>query len=106
MITLRKICAWLIPSLCLLFIASAVFTATRPSAGLDFKGFGTLPVVSNGRVQPIDSLARNALLSIHGKQSVPGDGAPTTPTAWFAELNFNPALADTRKIFTISFRVC
>ena len=98
---LRKIIAWLIPSLCLLFIASAVFEATRPSTGLDFKGFGTLPVVSNGRVQPLDSLARNALLSIHGKQRVPGDDAPATPAAWLAELNFKPELADTRKIFPI-----
>ncbi len=101
MITLRKITSWLIPALCLLFIAYAVFTATRPSKGLDFKNFGTLPVVSNGRIQPLDSLARNALLSIHGKQNVPGDDAPATPRAWLAELNFNPPLADTRKIFPI-----
>jgi ABC-type transport system involved in cytochrome c biogenesis permease subunit len=101
MSTLRKISAWFIPSLCLFFIASAVFNATRPSTGLDFKDFGTLPIVSNGRVQPIDSLARNALLFIHGKQSVPGEGTPATPSAWFAELSFNPTLADTRKIFSI-----
>ena len=101
MSTLRKITAWLIPALCLLFIASAVFKATRPSTGLDFKNFGTLPVVSNGRVQPLDSLARNALLSIHGKQRVPGDDAPATPAAWLAELNYKPQLADTRKIFLI-----
>ncbi len=98
---LQKITAWLIPALCFLFIASAVFKTSRPSSGVDFKGFGTLPVISNGRVQPLDSLARNALLAIHGKQSVPGDDAPTTPAAWLAELNFNPALADTRKIFPI-----
>ncbi len=101
MSTLRKITAWLIPSLCLLFIVSAVFKATRPSIGFNFKGFGALPVVSNGRVQPLDSLARNALLSIHGKQNVPGADAPATPAAWLAELNFSPALADTRKIFPI-----
>jgi ABC-type transport system involved in cytochrome c biogenesis permease subunit len=98
---LRKMTAWLIPLLCLLVIVGAVFKATRPSAGLDFKGFGSLPVVSNGRVQPLDSLGRNALLSIHGKQRIPGDDAPAGPAAWLAELNFNPALADTRKIFLI-----
>jgi len=101
MSTLRKLTAWLIPALCLLFIASSFFMATRPSAGFDFKNFGTLPVVSNGRVQPLDSLARNALLSIHGKQNIPGDGAPATSAAWLAELNFKPELADTRKIFVI-----
>ena len=101
MSTLRKFTAWLIPALCLLFIASAVFKATRPSTGLDFKNFSSLPAVSNGRVQPLDSLARNALLSIHGKQSVAGDDAPASPGAWLAELNFKPELADTRKIFPI-----
>jgi ABC-type transport system involved in cytochrome c biogenesis permease subunit len=98
---LRKITAWLIPAICLFFVAGAVFKATRPSAGLDFKNFGTLPVVSNGRVQPLDSLARNALLSIHGKQRVAGDDAPATPAAWLAELAFKPELADSRKIFLI-----
>lgn len=101
MSTLRKTIAWLIPALCVLFIAGAVLKATRPSVGLDFKNFGTLPVVSNGRVQPLDSLARNALLSIQGKQRVSGNGAPASPAAWLAELNFNPALADSRKIFPI-----
>ena len=97
----RKITAWLVPALCLVFLIGAVSKATRPSKDFDFKGFGTLPVVSNGRVQPLDSLARNALLSIHAKQRVPGNGAPATPSAWLAELNFRPALADTRKIFLI-----
>jgi len=97
----RKHLTWLLPALCLVYLAVHTFRAARPSEGLDFQGFGTLPVVSNGRVQPLDSLARNTLLAIHAKQSVPGDGAPATPSAWLAELAFKPALADTRKIFLI-----
>ena len=58
-------------------------------------------MVSNGRVQPLDSLARNNLLAIHGTQTVPGDGAPGTPVEWLAELAFKPVLADTRKIFLL-----
>ena len=98
---LQKSLAWLLPVVCLIYLASNVFRATRSSEGLDFQGFGTLPVVSNGRVQPLDSLARNTLLAIHGKQSVPGDDAPASPSAWLAELAFTPTLADTRKIFLI-----
>lgn len=92
---------WLLPAICLVYIASNVFRATRPSEGMDIRDFGTLPVVSSGRVQPLDSLVRNTLLAIYGKQSVPGEGAPATPAAWLAELAFKPALADTRKIFLI-----
>ena len=97
----QKHLAWLLPAVCMLYLAANAFRATRPSEGLDFHGFGSLPVVSNGRVQPLDSLARNTLLAIHAKQRVPGDDAPPTPTAWLAELAFKPALADTRKIFLI-----
>ncbi len=97
----RKHLVWLLPALCLGYLAANAFRATRPSEGFDFQGFATLPVVSNGRVQPLDSLARNTLLAIHGKQNVPGDGAPPNPSAWLAELAFKAALADTRKIFLI-----
>jgi len=97
----RKILAWLIPVLCLIFVGSAVFKALAPEKGFHFKEFAALPVVSNGRVQPLDSLARNALLAIVGKQRVPGDDAPESPAAWLAELAFRPEIADDRKIFLI-----
>ncbi len=93
--------AWALPALCLLYLALHAFRVTRAVDGFDFQNFGTLPVVSNGRVQPLDSLARNHLLAIHAKQSVPGDDAPATPSAWLVELAFKPAVADTRKIFLI-----
>lgn len=97
----RKRFAWIIPALCLLFIGSATYRAIAPENGLQFKKFAALPVVSNGRVQPLDSLARNALLAIVGKQRVPGDDAPENPAEWLAELSFRPEIADERKIFLI-----
>ncbi|MBG7608870.1 MAG: cytochrome c biogenesis protein CcsA [Verrucomicrobia bacterium] len=97
----RKILAWLIPSLCLLFVVSAVFRSLSKEKGFHFKEFAALPVVSNGRVQPLDSLARNALLAIVGKQRVPGDDVPESPAAWLAELAYKPEIADDRRIFLI-----
>jgi len=97
----RKFLAWLIPALCLLFVASAVFRALNSEKGYHFKEFAALPVVSNGRVQPLDSLARNALLAIVGKQRVPGDDTLGSPAEWLAELCFRPEIADERKIFLI-----
>ena len=32
------------------------------------QAFGRLPILFNGRLQPMDSLARNSLLQIRGKQ--------------------------------------
>ncbi len=92
----------LIPALCLLAFSAWLAWAIRPSKGFDVKGFGTIPVVSNGRIQPLDSLARNSLLSIQGKQRVPGKNPPSEPAAWLAELTFNPQGADQRPIFQIN----
>ena len=97
----QKTLAWIIPALCLLYLGSSFFKAKHPSDGFDYKSFGSLPVVSNGRVQPIDSLARNALLAIQAKQKVPGDDSPSSPAEWLAELSFKSAIADSRKIFLI-----
>ncbi|MEP2775678.1 MAG: cytochrome c biogenesis protein CcsA [Luteolibacter sp.] len=93
--------SWLIPAICILLIAAYTWRATRQSLGFDLRGFGKLPVVSNGRVQPLDSLARNRILAILGKQRVPGDDAPASPTEWLAELAFEPTKADQRPVFLI-----
>ncbi|HET8732298.1 MAG TPA: cytochrome C assembly protein, partial [Anaeromyxobacteraceae bacterium] len=37
--------------------------------GMDVDGFARLPVLEGGRIKPLDSVARNALLVIRGQQS-------------------------------------
>ena len=32
--------------------------------------FGRVPVLLNGRIKPLDTVARNSLLIIHGKQTL------------------------------------
>lgn len=71
--------------------------------------FGRLPVVANGRYQPLDSLARNSLLQLREKQSVncePWKGMFAKPkmlsaTEWLMEMTMNPQVADTRPVFRI-----
>ena len=68
----------------------------------DYTGFGQLPVMFNGRHQPLDSVARNALLQIREKQSAnlePWKGdleKPEIITAiqWLAAVTMNPRVAD------------
>ena len=43
--------------------------STIRTAGFAEQTFGRLPVLANGRVQPIDSLARNSLLQLREKQT-------------------------------------
>jgi ABC-type transport system involved in cytochrome c biogenesis permease subunit len=74
-----------------------------------FTKFGELPVTANGRVQPMDSLARNSLLSLHDKQTL--DLEPwkewyekqTSISAieWLANVMMNPAAADDWPLFKV-----
>ncbi len=71
-----------------------------PKNGFDLKEFGRLPVLLNGRIQPFDSVARNALLSMSGKSAVRTEDKKTlSATEWLLETLSKPDLADTRKIF-------
>ena len=70
------------------------------------KEFGRLPVLTTGRVQPIDSLARNSLLQLREKQTcntAPWESNPKiiSATEWALEMMTNPSVADTRPVFRI-----
>jgi ABC-type transport system involved in cytochrome c biogenesis permease subunit len=82
-----------------------VLSALRPAPEVDgfrVHEFGRLPVLLNGRVQPLDSVARNTLLMIRGKQTVRlEDSKKLSATEWLLEVFLKPELADKRKIFYI-----
>ena len=73
--------------------------------------FGRLPVLLNGRIQPLDSVARNSLLQIRSTGDVPLEQVPSwkfwhhpkklKATQWLLEVIARPEVADTRPIFLI-----
>ncbi|HTJ77565.1 MAG TPA: cytochrome c biogenesis protein CcsA [Rariglobus sp.] len=75
---------------------------SQASAGFDFDAFGKLPVVANGRVKPLDSVARNSLLLLQGRQSIKTpSGESLTPIRWLLDVFFRPGIADTYQDFEI-----
>lgn len=63
---------WIIVGIVALWVLSSL---REPKAkGIDDVGFGKLPVLLNGRIQPIDSVAMNALRQIRGTRKVPLEG--------------------------------
>ncbi|HOB33078.1 MAG TPA: hypothetical protein PKH32_09385, partial [Verrucomicrobiota bacterium] len=103
----------LVPWLCLgLFaVEMAAVMAPRKSGDLHTAEFGKLPVMMGGRVQPLDSVARNALLQIRSTSDVPLEMVPSwkfwhhpeklRSSEWLLEVFFKPEVADTRPIFLI-----
>src|SRR5262245_24810145 len=73
--------------------------------------FGRRPVLLHGRIQPLDSVARNSLLQIRSTGDVPLEEVPSwkfwhhprklKSTEWLLEVFFKPDVADTRPIFLI-----
>ncbi len=69
--------------------------------GLDAGGFGSLPVLTGGRVKPLDTVARTSLLMIRGKQTVRFDGRTIQASEWLLDVLFRPAEAAAYPIFQI-----
>ena len=78
-------------------------------AGFAFGEFGRLPLTANGRIVPVDSLARNSLLEIREKQTLntePWKAWNEKPhiisaTEWLANVMMNPAVADEWPVFRV-----
>jgi ABC-type transport system involved in cytochrome c biogenesis permease subunit len=98
---MKKSLPWILTAVFALWI---VGTLRSPKSTSDFDGvaFSRLPVLLDGRVQPFDSVARNSLLMLRGKQSVAVEGGGLMPARdWLVEVFFKPEQADTRKAFRI-----
>jgi hypothetical protein len=112
---MKRSLPWIVITIFLVYVAAAIVRPAKSAGGFNADAFGRLPVWLNGRVQPIDSAARIALLQIRGTATVPvpeDAGGPshlwTRPprlgaTEWLLETLTKPAVADVRKIFVISF---
>jgi ABC-type transport system involved in cytochrome c biogenesis permease subunit len=75
--------------------------AVSGSAGSVERLFGELPVLSGGRVKPLDSLARGGLLGLSGKQTVRLNAQRVTATGWLMDMVFRPSVADAYPVFEI-----
>ena len=68
----------------------------------DLVTLGRIPVLVGGRVKPLDTVARNSLLIIHGKESLRlEDGEEIGAIQWLADVLFKPAVADAYPVFVI-----
>ncbi|MGE4169720.1 MAG: cytochrome c biogenesis protein [Candidatus Margulisiibacteriota bacterium] len=93
----RRLLAWSSAAVTALILISGLFAPQKTP--FDLKAFGTLPVLHQGRIKPLDTVARTTLLVLHGKQTLQWDGKSVNPTQWFLETITNPQKADEVKVF-------
>ena len=112
-----------LPWLCLALFVTEIVMVMKPKADGQMRTaeFGRLPALLNGRVQPLDSIARNSLLQIRSTGDVPLEFVTNSvgnleaypgwkfwhhpkklrSTEWLLEVCFKPEVADTRYVFLI-----
>ena len=76
----------------------------RKAANDDFElgRLGKIPVLVGGRVKPLDTVARNSLLIIHGKQELRLEGGKRlSAMQWLTDVLFNASVADQYPVFVV-----
>ena len=69
---------------------------------IDLTKFGKIPVLVGGRVKPLDTVARNSLLIIHGKQELRLEGGRRlSAMQWLTDVLFNASVADQYPAFVV-----
>ncbi len=104
---MKKWLPWIITAV----FAVYAFGGLRPAKVQDFdwEKFGSIPLIANGRFQPLDSLGRNSLLQLREKSTGLDSAAPNVSdkkrqipaSRWIAEVMFQPELAETRPVFRV-----
>ncbi len=85
-----------------LVVLTRSYLAPAPKSPFNIVGFGELPVLANGRLKPIDTVARNTILSLQGRQRVAlPEGGSLTPIEWMLDASFAPEKADKYRTFEI-----
>ena len=104
--------ALFLPWVLALFAGSGILATLRskPEPGFHTREFCALPALLNGRIQPLESVAENALLQLRRKRNVLIEGQnlkwwqhppEMSASEWLVEVLMKPEAANDRKIFRI-----
>ncbi len=106
---MKKWLPWMLVALCAGWVLSTLHE--KPEIGFNTRVFAKLPVLLNGRIQPMDSVARNTLLQLRTKQSVYlenanqkgmfAQGTSLSAIEWLMGVMMKPEIANEQKVFRI-----
>ena len=99
---MKRLVPWIISLGFLLWALTKMIPVRQPS-GFDIDGFGRLPVLVNGRVMPMDTLARVSLFAMNhqGRYTTP-EGKSRPQREWLLDVFMMPARADLAKVFEVT----
>ena len=99
---MKRFLPWIILAIAAGSIAASWTPPKTAKDDFDFSRFGEIPVLVGGRVKPLDTVARNSLLIIHGKQELRLEGGKRlSAMQWLADVLFNASVADQYPVFVV-----
>jgi ABC-type transport system involved in cytochrome c biogenesis permease subunit len=99
---MKKFLPWTIALLIVAWIIAKMIPVKEPP-GFDTGGFGRLPILANGRVMPMDTLARLSLIAMnHHGTCTTSDGKNLAQVRWLLDVFAIPENADAAKVFEVT----
>lgn len=99
---MKRCFPWILLLLAALWLASSARLPKAAPGKFDLVTLGKLPVLSEGRLKPFDTVARNSLLIMHGKETLRLDNGLSLPAMhWLAETLFLASASDKYPTFVI-----
>ncbi|MEY2509129.1 MAG: hypothetical protein QOH01_3458 [Verrucomicrobiota bacterium] len=99
---MKRYFPWLVLVVAFLWLAASWFPPKAKLDQPDLVTLGKIPVLVGGRIKPLDTVARNSLLIVHGKETLGlTNGEQINAMQWLADVLFKPAAADDYPVFVI-----
>ena len=99
---MKRFLPWIILAVAAACIAANWLPPKTAKDDFDFSRFGEIPVLVGGRIKPLDTVARNSLLIIHGKQELRLEGGKRlSAMQWLTDTLFNASVADQYPVFVV-----
>jgi len=96
----QRIFPWIIVALVAVYVVS-VLVPQQIESEYDYAALSSVPVSSQGRIKPLDSVARNSLLIVSGRQTLMHDGRRLQAIQWLADVLARPEVASNYEVFRI-----
>src|SRR5258707_5201168 len=99
---MKRFLPWIILAVAAACIAANWLPPKTATDDFDFSRFVEVPVFVGGRIKPLDTVARNSLLIIHGKQELRLEGGRRlSAMQWLTDTLFNALVADQYPVFIV-----
>jgi len=97
----HKLLPWIAFVLALVYAGTKIISPDHINSAFDLDTFREIPVSASGRTKPLDTVARNSLMNLSGRQSLKTDEGTMTAIEWYIELVTKPEAAIERQVFRI-----